>query len=86
MGWVAASEDNWIPTQKSVGTDFYQSKDFSDDSSAGNRYVVVFLSTSTYVEELRGLLAGKYGERIPAHWLHRGLGVLILWGGIRYLC
>lgn len=33
-----------------------------------------------------GLLAGKYGERIPAHWLHRGLGVLILWGGIRYLC
>lgn len=70
MGWVAASEDNWIPTQKSVGTDFYQSKDFSDDSTAGNRYVVVFLSTSTYVEELRGLteaaaLAYAKGENAP---------------------
>lgn len=33
-----------------------------------------------------GLLAGKYGVKIPAVWLHRGLGVLILWGGVRYLC
>ena len=32
-----------------------------------------------------GLLAGKYGRRIPAKWLHRALGLLILWGGIRYL-
>lgn len=55
MGWVAANDENWIPTLKSVGTDFYQSKDFSDDSSAGNRYVAVFVATSTLVEELRGL-------------------------------
>jgi len=33
-----------------------------------------------------GLLAGKYGPGIPVKWLHRGLGILILWGGIRYLC
>lgn len=33
-----------------------------------------------------GLLAGKWGQRIPVKWLHRGLGLLILWGGIRYLC
>lgn len=33
-----------------------------------------------------GLLAGKWGNRIPALWLHRGLGLLILWGGIRNLC
>ena len=33
-----------------------------------------------------GFLAGRYGERIPVPWLHRGLGILILWGGIRYLC
>lgn len=33
-----------------------------------------------------GLLAGKWGQKIPAKWLHRGLGLLILWGGIRYLC
>ena len=33
-----------------------------------------------------GILAGKYGQRIPVKWLHRGLGFLILWGGVRYLC
>lgn len=33
-----------------------------------------------------GILAGRYGEKIPTVWLHRGLGALILWGGIRYLC
>lgn len=35
---------------------------------------------------LGGFLAGKWGKHIPTVWLHRGLGVLILWGGIRYLC
>ena len=35
---------------------------------------------------LGGLIAGKYGGKIPTVWLHRGLGMLILWGGIRYLC
>lgn len=29
--------------------------------------------------------AGLWGRKIPALWLHRGLGALILWGGIRYL-
>lgn len=33
-----------------------------------------------------GVLAGRFGCRIPVLWLHRGLGILILWGGIRYLC
>ena len=33
-----------------------------------------------------GIGAGLWGQRIPTVWLHRGLGVLILWGGIRYLC
>lgn len=33
-----------------------------------------------------GILAGLTGQRIPVKWLHRGLGLLILWGGIRYLC
>ena len=32
-----------------------------------------------------GFLAGLFGMRIPTLWLHRALGVLILWGGIRYL-
>lgn len=33
-----------------------------------------------------GFCAGKWGSEIPVKWLHRGLGILILWGGIRYLC
>ena len=35
---------------------------------------------------LGGILAGRYGKKIPAVWLHRGLGILIIWGGFRYLC
>lgn len=32
-----------------------------------------------------GLLAGIFGKRIPVSWLHKGLGLLIVWGGVRYL-
>lgn len=32
-----------------------------------------------------GLLAALFGDRIPVKWLHRGLGIMILWGGVRYL-
>lgn len=35
---------------------------------------------------LGGLAAGLWGRKIPTLWLHRILGILILWGGIRYLC
>lgn len=34
---------------------------------------------------LGGIAAGLWGKRIPAKWLHRLLGLLILWGGFRYL-
>lgn len=33
-----------------------------------------------------GILAGVTGNKIPVKWLHRILGILIIWGGIRYLC
>lgn len=33
-----------------------------------------------------GILAGTAGRKIPTLWLHRLLGILILWGGVRYLC
>lgn len=33
-----------------------------------------------------GLIAGLVGHKISTLWLHRILGILILWGGIRYLC
>ena len=32
-----------------------------------------------------GILAGTWGKKIPTLWLHRVLGILVLWGGIRYL-
>lgn len=34
---------------------------------------------------LGGILAGLSGRQIPVRWLHRILGVMLLWGGVRYL-
>ena len=51
-------------------------------SIEGNWYLALpFLPGSL----LGGILAGHWGQRIPLTWLHRSLGLLILWGGIRYL-
>ena len=33
-----------------------------------------------------GILAGIFGKNIPTKWLHKGLGIMILYGGVRYLC
>jgi len=33
-----------------------------------------------------GILAGLFGKSIPTKWLHRALGILIIWGGIQYIC
>lgn len=33
-----------------------------------------------------GLTAGALGKKIPVKWLHRLLGIVVLYGGIRYLC
>ena len=48
---------------------------------------VDFLTALPYLlgSGLGGFLAGKWGQKIPVKWLHRGLGILILWGGVRYL-
>ena len=32
-----------------------------------------------------GILAGHFGKKIPVKWLHRVLGLLILYGGVRYI-
>lgn len=32
-----------------------------------------------------GLLAGILDKKIPVKWLHRALGILIIYGGVRYL-
>ncbi len=33
-----------------------------------------------------GILAGFLGKKIPVKWLHRALGLIILWSGVKYLC
>ena len=33
-----------------------------------------------------GIAAGILSKRIPTVWLHRCLGIFVLWGGVRYLC
>lgn len=33
-----------------------------------------------------GVIAGLIGKRIPVIWLHRILGIFIVYGGWRYLC
>ena len=33
-----------------------------------------------------GILAALLGKRIPLVWLHRFLGVMICYGGIKYIC
>lgn len=33
-----------------------------------------------------GILSWKLGKKVPVKWLHKLLGIFILWGGVRYLC
>lgn len=33
-----------------------------------------------------GVVCGFIGKKIPTKWLHKILGILILWGGFRYIC
>lgn len=32
-----------------------------------------------------GVLAGIFSKRVKVLWLHRALGLMLLWGGVRYL-
>ena len=34
---------------------------------------------------LGGIAVGFWGKRIPVLWLHRILGAMLLWGGVRYI-
>jgi uncharacterized membrane protein YfcA len=44
--------------------------------------IIIYMIASAF----GGLLAGILGNKIPTIWLHRLLGILILWGGIQYIC
>lgn len=47
-----------------------------------------YISTIPYLigSFVGGVFSWKLGKKIPVKWLHRLLGILIIWGGIRYLC
>lgn len=51
------------------------------------RREITFLQLLPYLlgSAIGGVAAGIWGKRIPTLWLHRILGIIILWGGIRYL-
>ena len=55
-------------------------------SIAGSSSEVTVLLPYLIGSAVGGIAAGFFGKMIPTTWLHRGLGILILWGGIRYLC
>ena len=44
------------------------------------------ITTYMIASTIGGILAGIIGKKIPTTCLHKTLGLLILWGGIRYLC
>ena len=48
---------------------------------------ISFLQLYPYLigSAIGGTAAGIWGKHIPIVWLHRFLGLLILWGGIRFL-
>ena len=48
---------------------------------------ITFKETLPYLlgSTIGGICAGLWGQKIPTVWLHRILGALVLWGGIRYL-
>ncbi len=49
---------------------------------------LTFLTVFPYLlgSAVGGILCGFFGKKIPVKWLHRILGILVIWGGIRYLC
>ena len=48
---------------------------------------VTFLQILPYLSGsvIGGITAGMLGKKIPSLWLHRILGLLIIWGGLQYL-
>ncbi len=54
---------------------------FSGEWQLTFRQVFPYLLGST----IGGTAAGLWGKYIPTLWLHRFLGLVILWGGIRYI-
>lgn len=55
-------------------------------SFSGGPVDLVFTLPFLIGSAVGGLMAGLFGGKIPVLWLRRIFGIIILWGGIRYLC
>lgn len=55
--------------------------------AATSHWQITFRQVLPYLigSAIGGTAAGLWGQYIPTLWLHRFLGLVILWGGIRYL-
>ena len=52
------------------------------------KWEITFIELLPYLmgSVIGGVAAALWGRKIPAMWLHRFLGGIILWGGIRFIC
>ena len=53
-----------------------------------DNYLFVWAEALPYLfgSAVGGIVAGIWGKKTPTVWMHRFLGILILWGGVQYLC
>ena len=53
-----------------------------------NVHTLTFLNILPYLlgSTAGGILCGIFGRKIPVKWMHRFLGAIVIWGGVRYLC
>ena len=53
----------------------------------GSKYIPLLEALPYFLGSIiGGIMCGFWGKKIPTLWLHRILGAMILWGGVRYLC
>ncbi len=52
----------------------------------GSSFSIIDTHPYLFGSFLGGIFSWKLGKKIPTKWLHRLLGIFILWGGIQYLC
>ena len=54
---------------------------------ASRRTSLPWLDAMPYLlgSALGGVVVGFWGKKIPIKWLHRGFGIMLIWGGVRYL-
>ena len=81
--WTDVQEDNIFPMSVSVMLPVCVLSLFL----ASRRAPLPWFDAMPYLlgSAAGGVLVGFFGRKIPAKWLHRIFGLMLLWGGFRYL-